>query len=1807
MLMPYVESGDRGNSCLRASMQWMARRLWKLSLILMTVCLLPAGVRGQANVTGQWQTLSAQMPINPIHLSLMHNGNVLVVSGSGNLPSDTDYMAGVWNPTTQTITTQPLTWDMFCNGMIVLPDGRPFVVGGTIQYDPFFGSLQTAIYDPATGIFSTMQPMAHGRWYPTATVLGNGSVMVYSGLDENSNTNTTVEIYTVGQGWAGPYQSGWTPPLYPRMTVLPNGNVFYSGPTTSSAIFNPTNQQWTMNVATTNYSGTRTYGSSVLLPLLPANNYDPKIMILGGGSPATATTEIIDMGASSPKWVYGPNMSEARIEMDAVMLPNGNVLAINGSVDDEDATTESLNADMYNPTTNTFSSAGQGAYPRLYHSGGLLMPDGTVLVVGGNPERGTYEPYIEVYSPPYLFNSSGGAATRPTITSVTPGVIGYGSTFQIQTPNAASITSAVLIRAGSPTHAFDMDQRLVGLNFTAGSGVLTATAPPNGNIAPPGYYLLFLLNSSGVPSIAQFVQLSLNPTDTAPSGTITSPTGNVTILPGQTVSFAGTGTSPSGTIAGYSWVFPGGTPGTSNVADPGAVTFSTPGTYEVTLTVTDNNGVTDPSPPTRLITVSPDFSLSPSPTIQSVVPGGTATVNITVAGSGDFTSTVSFGLSGLPPGVTATLNPTTVTGPGTTAITLTASSSVAVGSYPITVTGTTSADSHTTSFTLNVTSSLPTVNGMSVDFVGTGTPMSSSEVAGVVALSNWNEAEGASSSSALSLVDETGAATTATVSWTSDDDWAQPITLEAGNVQMMQGYLDNGNEDTTTVTVNGLPSNPSGYTVYVYAQGASSDSSNTGIYQISGTGVTTTSTSLTYDSDFNGTFTQATTSNPIGNYVVFTIPNVPGFTLSAIPSTASDGYERAPVNGMQIIPIAPANPNFTLAASPSTQTVGLSSTTTYTVTIGAQNGFTGTVTLSASGLPTGATASFSPATVTTSGTSTLTITTGAGTPTGASTITITGTSGTLVQSANVTLNVSGPDFSISATPSTNSVTPGSSATYTVSMTALYGYTGSVTLTYSGLPAGATATFSPSTLTSGSSTLTISTSSSTPGGTSTITITGTGTEEEAHSITVTLTVVAPDFSISLSPSSNSVVTGGSATYTVTIAPLNGFTGTVNLGVSAGLPTGATDTFAPTSISTSGTSTLTVNTGSAAVASYTLTITGTSGSLSHSTAATLNITSSYSMNAISIDFVGTDVSMASSETAGVVAVSNWNNATGAKNSTPVALVDQTGAATTAAVTWSADDVWEQSITDEAGNVRMMKGYLDNGNQDTTVINVTGLPYDPNGYAVYVYADGAISSGSDSGIYQISGSGITTSSVTLTYTSQFSGTFTQATASGPVGNYVVLNIPGVSGFTLSAIPSTSSSGYERAPVNGIQIVPLGPPNPDFTVGVTPSTQTVVSGNSVTYTVNIGELNGFSSSVGLSVSGLPTGVTGTFSPTSVTAPGSSTLTVTVPAGTAASTNTLTITGTSGSLTHTATATLDLAGPPSFSVSASPSSFAVNPGNSATYTVSVSALNGFTGAVGLGASGLPSGASFSFSPTSVSTSGTSTLTISTTSSTPVGSSTVTITGTSGSLTSTAKVTLVVTNASTSGNPISIQFVGDGEGLSSSQTAGVVPEANWNTAEGASSGSPLALFDSTGTATTATIAWQADDVWFEGLTISNANEQLMDGYLDNGQQDTTTITVSGLPPSSNGYTVYVYASGSTSGTNSGIYQISGTGITTSSVTLTYKSDFNGTFTQATASSAVGNYVVFTIPDVSSFTLSAIPSTASSGFERAPVNGIQIVP
>jgi hypothetical protein len=118
---------------------------------------------------------------------------------------------------------------------------------------------------------------------------------------------------------------------------------------------------------------------------------------------------------------------------------------------------------------------------------------------------------MEIYEPPYLFakgaiGQDAALAKRPAISDA-PERIGYGAQFTVDTPDAASIAKAVLVRNGAVTHAFDMEQRLVGLSFTASGHTLTLTSPPNGNIAPPGYYMLFILNTGGVPSVAHFVQL----------------------------------------------------------------------------------------------------------------------------------------------------------------------------------------------------------------------------------------------------------------------------------------------------------------------------------------------------------------------------------------------------------------------------------------------------------------------------------------------------------------------------------------------------------------------------------------------------------------------------------------------------------------------------------------------------------------------------------------------------------------------------------------------------------------------------------------------------------------------------------------------------------------------------------------------------------------------------------------------------------------------------------------------------------------------------------------------------------------------------------------------------------------------------------------------------------------------------------------------------------------------------------------------------------------------------------------------------
>jgi hypothetical protein len=394
----------------------------------------------------------------------------------------------------------------------------------------FGGSNLSAIFDPATSTFTLTPPMVAGRWYPTTTLLSDGRVMTYGGQDEKADDNPLIEYWngswstpviptcSIGGGPVGDcrtmtYSDGslpvpGAPALYPRMILLPNGKLIHAGPEPETWVFDPAVAagvaNWTY-LASNLVNQYRSYGSVVLLALLPETNYQPVILTMGGmgnSVVSTNTTELIDMSNTTPMWVAGPAMSRPRTEMNAVLLPNGKVLAVGGSANDEDGSTASLTADLYDPTTNSFSSAAPNIHPHLYHSTAVLLPDATVVLSGGNPQQGVFEPHIEIYQPAYLFNADGSLASRPSLTGA-PATVGYGTSFTVA--SNGSIAGAVLIRAGAATHAFDMSQRAVGLSFTVNGQTLTLAGPPNGNVAPPGVYLLFLVNSNGVPSVGQFV------------------------------------------------------------------------------------------------------------------------------------------------------------------------------------------------------------------------------------------------------------------------------------------------------------------------------------------------------------------------------------------------------------------------------------------------------------------------------------------------------------------------------------------------------------------------------------------------------------------------------------------------------------------------------------------------------------------------------------------------------------------------------------------------------------------------------------------------------------------------------------------------------------------------------------------------------------------------------------------------------------------------------------------------------------------------------------------------------------------------------------------------------------------------------------------------------------------------------------------------------------------------------------------------------------------------------------------------------
>ena len=683
------------------------------------------------HVSGTWTTLPYQMPINPISATVLHNGRVLLVAGSENDAANHSsgaaaYRNAVWDPTGvdgSSVVVEQLYYDVFCSGTAQLPHGRTLIVGGSADYS-FTGDRRASIYDPLTGVFAQSHSMANGRWYATATALGDGRIMALSGLGSNGSTNNTTEIYDLrtGTGWGTPIVQAFSPPLFPRLFLLPTGRVFYTGQGSGGRnptgyMFDPGPGTWSPSLAT---RVNREYGACVLLPLLPPS-YTPRVTCMGGGNPALQSTEIVDLSAGTLAWANGPDMSTGRIQMNAVLLPDGRVLASGGSVDAEAPNAPGRTADLYTfgppPDNGTMASGGTASFSRLYHSTAVLLPDATVASMGSNPgDRGNYLGAIEIYKPPYLFDSQDRliVGDRPAIVDVTPSLIRYGGSFAVTYDATNPIASAVLVRPGSTTHAFDMEQRVVGLcgpspqPACGGGGTLSLTAPPNGNVAPPGYYMLFLLDTNAVPSVATFVELT--PYSTAPpDGAISSPASDATVTAGQSVAF-----DTSSTAATYSWVFPGGTPAKSNAHHPGSVTYSAAGEYMASLTLIDSNSNSDPSPPTRKIKVLPasaNFEIAVDPQSRLIQPGESATFNVTVTSRAGFNGQVnlSVGTEGnLPAGVSSGgFSPSSITGSGTSTLTMDTTTDAVPYALSLTVQGTSGSLVHAAATSLLVNLEAP--------------------------------------------------------------------------------------------------------------------------------------------------------------------------------------------------------------------------------------------------------------------------------------------------------------------------------------------------------------------------------------------------------------------------------------------------------------------------------------------------------------------------------------------------------------------------------------------------------------------------------------------------------------------------------------------------------------------------------------------------------------------------------------------------------------------------------------------------------------------------------------------------------------------------------------------------------------------------------------------------------------------------------------------------------------------------------------------------------------------------------------------
>jgi galactose oxidase len=507
-------------------------------------------VEADASVAGRWGPVLALKNV-PIHTHVLPSGKVLYwgrrsIPGDANFDSLNEHTTEpfLFDPTTgldiptakQPTESSGNGINLFCSNHTFLADGRLMVVGGHL-FDSC-GIKQATIYDPDADAWIAQAEMNEGRWYPSATTLSDGSVLVCSGsfatgapglLPPRGNPEPATN--NIPQVWNnGPWESlasfnesdKNSLPLFPRIHLAPDGRVFMSGTLGESFFFDPANNgTWTPSASRS--AGSRDYAPSVM--------YDVgKILYIGGGNDPgtnlpTNICETIDLNQNPPVWKTTNAMHFPRRQHNATLLPDGTVL-VTGGTQGGGGPTRGFNdltpnqpvhsAELWNPESQEWTLLGAEDVDRCYHSTAILLPDATVLSAGGGeyqPVAGVFEsndpseshPNCQIFSPPYLFQGP-----RPDIRNA-PSAIQYGETFEVGTSVPEQIERVSMIRLPSVTHSFDQNQRINFLKPTPNKNSVTLTAPANSKVCPPGHYMLFLLNKSMVPSVARIIKIQGQP------------------------------------------------------------------------------------------------------------------------------------------------------------------------------------------------------------------------------------------------------------------------------------------------------------------------------------------------------------------------------------------------------------------------------------------------------------------------------------------------------------------------------------------------------------------------------------------------------------------------------------------------------------------------------------------------------------------------------------------------------------------------------------------------------------------------------------------------------------------------------------------------------------------------------------------------------------------------------------------------------------------------------------------------------------------------------------------------------------------------------------------------------------------------------------------------------------------------------------------------------------------------------------------------------------------------------------------------